>query len=324
MKLVKQLIYTITISLFMLSCSEDDDGVTAITIDRGEQQIIDAEELSTYLATHYYNSFDLSQMTDPRLEDIEIEELSADETLPAGKTLLADVVVKRSVTFSDTTYDYYILKISENDESAETPNSTDTILSRYEGSLLDGEIFDNSSTPVEFDLTSTVLGFSLAFTDFKVASSFEVNTDGTVTYSKPGLGAVFMPSGLGYFSTSITGVPSLSELVFKFELYTTRTNDHDNDGVLSHLEDVDEDKIVTNDDTDGDTLLNYLDADDDGDGTPTAEEDLEPDEDLTVDRDGDGDPTNDIGDGDPTNDDTDGDGIPNYLDTDDSVSNLDL
>ncbi|MGC9399594.1 MAG: CARDB domain-containing protein [Anaerolineae bacterium] len=51
-------------------------------------------------------------------------------------------------------------------------------------------------------------------------------------------------------------------------------------------------------DTDGDGTLDALDPDDDGDGIPTVDEDVN-------------------GDGDPTNDDTDGDGIPNYLDPDD-------
>jgi gliding motility-associated-like protein len=52
-------------------------------------------------------------------------------------------------------------------------------------------------------------------------------------------------------------------------------------------------------DTDGTEDVNYRDADDDGDGTDTMDEDPN-------------------GDGDPTNDDTDGDGTPDYLDpTDD-------
>ena len=60
---------------------------------------------------------------------------------------------------------------------------------------------------------------------------------------------------------------------------------------------MDNDGNVKNDDTDGDTIPNYLDADDDNDGVLTKNEDAN-------------------GDGDPTNDDTDGDGIPDYLDTD--------
>ena len=129
-------------------------------------------------------------------------------------------------------------------------------------------------------------------------------------------------SGLGYYSSAAGTIPVYSCLVFKFSCFQMEINDHDNDNVPSYLEDLNGNLNLTDDadDTDGDTFYDFVDSDDDNDGTLTIDEDLEPDTDLSVDRDGEGDPTNDIGDGDTTNDDTDGDGIPNYLDPDDSDS----
>lgn len=115
--------------------------------------------------------------------------------------------------------------------------------------------------------------------------------------------------------------------------------DHDGDGVLTGSEDVNQDGNIYNDDTDGDTVANYLDTDDDGDTVPTKTEDLNKDGNLTNDNtDGDAKPnyldddddndgilTKDEDtnkDGDPTNDDADRDGIPNYLDTD-SIADFD-
>ncbi len=87
-------------------------------------------------------------------------------------------------------------------------------------------------------------------------------------------------------------------------------------------------------DSDGDGIADYLDDDDDNDGIPTADEDVNNNGDLTDDdSDGDGipdylDPLDTDGDtipdlvedanndGNPANDDTDGDGTPDYLDTD--------
>jgi MYXO-CTERM domain-containing protein len=78
-------------------------------------------------------------------------------------------------------------------------------------------------------------------------------------------------------------------------------------------------------DSDGDSVIDALDPDDDGDGIDTAYEGtIDSDTNgipdyLDADDDGDGLPTSvedADGDGDPTNDDTDGDGIPNYLDLD--------
>ncbi|MDO6597514.1 hypothetical protein Q4512_11355 [Oceanihabitans sp. 2_MG-2023] len=78
----------------------------------------------------------------------------------------------------------------------------------------------------------------------------------------------------------------------------------DNDGIEADLEDINGNGDLTDDDTDGDGLPNYLDEDDDGDNVLTR---LEID---TEDEDGDDDPTTNALD-------TDIDGIPDYLDTDD-------
>ncbi|ARV09720.1 hypothetical protein BTO05_08715 [Winogradskyella sp. PC-19] len=78
----------------------------------------------------------------------------------------------------------------------------------------------------------------------------------------------------------------------------TAFDDADNDSIADVLEDVDGDGNLDNDDTDGDSIPNYLDEDDDNDGINTINEDYD-------------------GDNDPTNDDTDDDGIANYLDAND-------
>gem|GEM_PF-1497835 len=77
-----------------------------------------------------------------------------------------------------------------------------------------------------------------------------------------------------------------------------RDLDDDNDGLPTAEEDVNNDGDPTNDDSDRDGTPNFLDTDDDGDGVKTADEDAS-------------------GDGNPLNDDADADGIPNFLDTDD-------
>lgn len=85
------------------------------------------------------------------------------------------------------------------------------------------------------------------------------------------------------------------------ELADWRDPDDDGDGVPTAQEDIDGDGDPTNDDTDGDGTPDYLDPDDDGDGVLTQNEGVDPN-----------------GDGDLTDaQDTDGDGTPDYLDPDD-------
>lgn len=86
--------------------------------------------------------------------------------------------------------------------------------------------------------------------------------------------------------------------------FTTTADIDDNDGIPAENEDINGDGDLTNDDTDGDGIPNYLDYDDDGDNVPTILEDLD-------------------GDGDPTNDFTDiASSVPNYLNPDDDLDGV--
>lgn len=316
-------ILLITILLVGFSCGDDDDdGIIEVPeADRTEQQVIDNDSLVSYLHSHYVNVSLMSNNPTISFTEININQLPDDGELPNPdqNSLLIDIVETLTTTYFDVEYEYYILKINQGG-SENSPNFSDKVRVSYEGTLMDDTVFDSSSTPVDFDLTSTIAGWGRVLPEFNIAEDFVINSDGTVTYNNPGIGIMFLPSGLGYYSAAAGSVPVYSNLIFKFKVFQSELNDHDFDNVPSHLEDINEDYDLTNDNSDNDTFADFVDSDDDNDGTLTIDEDLEPDSDLTVDRDGDGDPTNDIGDGDPTNDDTDGDGIPNYLDPDDTAS----
>jgi len=330
MKIRKITLYILSSVVVFVSCRNDDDGTGAIKVpiaDRAEQQVIDRDSLLGYLNTHYYNSSFFTGNPNPSMNDLVITELAEGETVPIDHTLLMAAVEIRNTIFededNDVDYEYYILRLSQGG-GGEQPNFSDSIRVIYSGNLLDEVIFDSSATPLDFDLTSVVQGWSLVFPEFNVSESFVENGDGTVSYTNFGVGVMFLPSGLAYFvDPPSVSIPIYSNLIFKFDLYQTEILDHDFDGVPTFLEDLDGNLILGNDDTDLDGIPNFIDRDDDNDGTLTVDEDLE-DIDPNVDSNGDGILDNDLdGDGDPTNDDTDGDGIPNYLDTDDTVSNKD-
>ena len=310
----KLYILLITILLLGFSCGDDDDDVIVEVpeADRTEQQVIDNDSLVSFLQSHYVDESLLTNNPTILFNEIEINQLPEDAELPNPdqNSLLIDMVETLTTTYFDVEYEYYILKINQGG-SENSPNFSDKVRGSYEGTLMDDTVFDSSSTPVDFDLTSTIAGWGRVLPEYNNAEDFIVNSDGTVTYNNPGIGIMFLPSGLGYYSAAAGTVPVYSNLIFKFKVFQSEVNDHDFDNVPSHLEDLNGDYDLTNDDTDDDTFADFIDSDDDNDGTLTIDEDLEPDSDLTVDRDGDGD---------PTNDDTDGDGIPNYLDPDDTAS----
>ncbi len=307
------LIFTVAILCF-LSCKPDDSGDAYIqpARDRTVQQEADKDSLLNYLSTHYYNSSVFGIPGDYTYQDIVITELPdvnndgvyEDLPSPETNTLLIDDIETHVVEYQDVEYEYYILRLNQG--GGDAPYSSDTVNINYFGQFFDGDDFDSTANAANFDLVTLVEAWSLVLPSFGTASNFVENEDGTFSYTNYGLGVMFIPSGLAYFNSPPFGseISQYENLIFKFELYTSEANDHDEDLILSYLEDLNGNGDVYDDDTDNDGLPNFFDFDDDGDGVLTRYEDID-------------------NDGDPTNDDTDSDGIPNYLDAGTTLSNQD-
>lgn len=313
---VVTLLILISIIGFM-SCNNDDDGdlVVVEIRDRTEQQVADNDSILKYLNNHYYNSSDFTDSTLANIDDLVITELLENQTLPVGHTMLIDAVgLPKEIVYQETDYEMYILNLNTGG-GTDSPTFADDVRVRYEGFLLDNTVFDSAVTPVDFDLTTLIPAWRKVLPDFNTAVSFVDGSDGTVDYMNYGVGVMFVPSGLAYFSSSTSGITAYTPIIFKFELLQTSQNDHDNDGVPSYLEDLPDENGIKDgeftvnfndltdqydDDTDGNSVPDYVDTDDDGDGILTINEDI----------DGDGDPTNDIG----------KNGIPKYLDSEETES----
>lgn len=274
----------ITISLLIFACSPDDpEAILVPDRDRSEQQVTDNELILEYLQTHYYNSGELENMVNPNVSNIVIDTL--DGSLPANTTLLIDDIEVRTTVFEDTEYEYYILRINQGGGQL-SPNFTDKVRVEYEGRLVpnfDDEIesndedlvFDSAVTPTDFNLVDfsgggVITGWQRVFPEFNTAASF--TTGPNVEYDDFGLGVMFLPSGLAYFSRTVNQIPSYSNLIFKFALFQSEINDHDGDGIPSYIEDINNNLDVTDDDTDENIFFNYIDTDDDGDGVSTRNE----------------------------------------------------
>lgn len=275
----------------MFSCGNDDDGTTDVEIvirDRNEQQVIDNNSLIEFLETHYYNSDVFENNANASISDLVILPLATGETVPNGYTLLKDAVgVSRKTTFADTDYEFYVLVLNEGGGDFK-PSFADNILTTYQGYTLDDNLnditdaFDSKTTPdTYFGLIDLIPAWRRVFPMFNVANGYVDNGDGTVNFNNPGMGVMFIPSGLAYFQEARTDLPSYSPLIFKFELIHAIELDHDGDGIPSYLEELSgnqefninsEAGVFDGDDTDENSIPNYFDTDDDGDGVSTATE----------------------------------------------------
>jgi hypothetical protein len=279
----KKIFFILAVSSVIFSCSKDNNN--SVPFDAAKQALDDDTTLIDYLKTHYLK-----------------ENGGGLDTITNGESsLMNDVRLGvQNVLHNDINYKLYYLQ--ENEGATVSPSSVDSIYYNYTGMLLDSTVFDTSSNFSWNTLFSPstgrgfISGWQYGFTNFK-GGNVVMNADESFDFVDYGKGILFIPSGLAYGNIAESAIPVNSPLIFEISLKDVHLTDHDLDGVLSKFEDLDNDNILSNDDTDGDGIPNYYDTDDDGDGKLTKDED-----------------TN--GNGNWFDDDTDGDGTPNFLDED--------
>ncbi len=286
----KKLLFLILLLLVFTHCKKDDETSDYEIREFSDQLIVDHQLIEDFLKTHTYNYEDFNNQYDI---DVKIDSLN---NRNASKLSLFDQVTIKSVDVTDSDGNnvshnlYYIIAREGFNES---PSVADSVYISYNGLLTDGYNFDNRKFPVWLDLANSLEGFREGVSELRTGN-FTENSNGTISYDSFGVGIFFIPSGIGYFENTSAGIPEYSPLIFSVKLMTYVPTDHDSDGILSILEDIDGDGKPFRDDSDGDNLWNMYDTDDDNDGILTINE---------VDKNND----NII-------DDTNNDGIPDYLD----------
>ena len=276
-KTVRLLLFAVCVIFAVLSCKEDDDVGAIPPRDRVEEAFESTAEIETFFFFFFYN---YEEFDNPPVDfnfQIKFDTISGDN---ASKTPLIDQVASKTVTDrvdENATYKFYYLVATQG--GGESPKFPDIATITYEGTYLNNEngfnnssVFDSSTVPVRFDLTAVVPGLTDALIEMKASTGYMSNVDGTVTFQNYGVGAVFIPSGLGYYTTPPTGIPVYSQLVFSFQLYVTEIGDQEGDKVPSIYEDLNDNGNVFDDDTDSDGVPDFSDVDDDGDGRLTRNE----------------------------------------------------
>ena len=294
----KLLFITALLFIYASSCNKDEPEVIE-PFDHIKQEEKDKEALHTYLDTHYLNDAGELKVIPEGGDQTPIGDSEALQTIIVTHTHKDYDTTGNVIHEQDVAHELHYLMTEEGVN--ESPTVVDIANVSYKGMLLDHSVFDQNDFGHAFAMDNPglrlgKLGWVHTIPLFKSGNATQL-VDDSYEYSETGKGIILFPSGLGYMDKAFTDIPANSPLIFYIELNDVFRTDHDEDGILSMYEDVNNNGDFKDDDTDGDEVPNYKDADDDGDGTLTIDEDID-------------------GDGDPTNDDTDSDGIPNYLDSD--------
>lgn len=280
LKHLKSYGFFILLALAIVSCKDNDDAPSGVPPnDRTEQYATDIALIEEYLQTNYMTvDGDLNATFD---------------SIPANGTQISvwnqtdyplqSITVKNDDRMSIRTdgnvsddVEYKLYYILLNEGGGENPITIDSSFVDYRGWNLRNAEFDRTSTPVwiSFPLSNVFIsGFRQILPVMKTAESILENSDGSVNYINSGKCIVFIPSGLAYFNTPQgPNLPSYSNLVFQINLKTKHSIDHDSDRILSHLELYGTETDYFKQDSDGDFIPDFLDADDDGDGFLTRNE----------------------------------------------------
>lgn len=262
MKNILKVLCLLVLVTFFTGCPKDDTVTSVPPKAFSEQYPIDEAAIDDFLATHF-----VTVDADYNTTFTEIQE-GGTETPIKDMPNLAFKMVDRN----DLTYKLYYLVLNEG--IGESPIKVDSAFVSYKGTLTDADntTFDSAENPVWFMLEDVIPGWGEIIPQFKSGTSIE-NPNGTVTYENYGAGVMFLPSAFAYYNGSIGVIPQYSPLIFNFKLINQKHIDHDSDRVLSVYEYYDPTKTDGSLlDTDGDGVPDYLDVDDDNDGTITKEE----------------------------------------------------
>jgi len=124
------------------------------------------------------------------------------ENKAAGEKYLADNAAKENVHVTASGLQYEVLK----EGNGKKPSATDTVVCHYEGTLIDGKMFDSSikrGEPATFPLNQVIAGW----------------TEGLQLMQEGAKYRFFIPYELGYGERGVgASIPPFSALVFDVEL----------------------------------------------------------------------------------------------------------
>ncbi|WP_375323920.1 FKBP-type peptidyl-prolyl cis-trans isomerase [Flagellimonas sp. GZD32] len=313
-----RLIVLLVFGIIFFSCKKDDDEIITVPPSLlGDVAPEDDEKIKEFLNTHFYNYEDFDVVTMPEGFDykIVIDTIAGEN---ADKTPMMEFAEAITLNVSNThlglsaeeeniPHTYYFIDVLSG--AGGSPTYADSTLVRYQGSSLDGTLFDESQDFLWQELPSTYRGYGDGISRMNAGTEQNIvdNPDGSYEITDRGIAIIVMPSGLAAFNRPVGAAGTYAPVLFKVELgLFVENTDSDNDGIPSIQEDLNNNRFLLDDNTDADTeprtvpaTPNFRDADDDGDGVSTRSEITDENGNIIF-----------------PYPDSNGDGIPDYLDPD--------
>lgn len=222
------------------SCNNDDDnGFQQEPIrERGPQAILDDAKIVQFLKTHTYNKTDFEATVNQETSDLVFTKVT-DESLSLFNES-EETLKKIELEAGGIKQTVYVLIAKKGEGKQLADKSTNSYNVTYRGTHITDEndevVFDERFKLIWLTNGNLIKGFAGAMSEFNAAQmittasskditcnvkTVEFDDKGKALYTGQGIGAIFIPSGLGYFnvaqtnSSGTTIIPRYSNLIFK-------------------------------------------------------------------------------------------------------------
>jgi FKBP-type peptidyl-prolyl cis-trans isomerase FkpA len=129
----------------------------------------------------------------------------AEETRQKGAEFLAENGKKPGIMTTESGLQYELITPG----TGPKPQSSDTVSVHYEGTLLDGSVFDSSYTrgePAEFPLDGVIPGWTEGIQLMEVGSTYRLFIPSDLAYGEQGAGNFIPPNSTLIFKVELLGI----------------------------------------------------------------------------------------------------------------------
>jgi FKBP-type peptidyl-prolyl cis-trans isomerase len=134
----------------------------------------------------------------------EKQKAAAEKNLKAGEDFLAANAKKDGVKTTASGLQYKVIKSG----TGATPKATDTVKVQYQGTLIDGTVFDSSvqrGQPVTFPIRGVIPGWTEALQMMKVGDKWQLFIPAKLAYGEEGPGPIG-PNSVLIFEVELLGI----------------------------------------------------------------------------------------------------------------------